>query len=963
MTGGLFNVANLFPQTGLPVFFDTAGKSFVLLAVAGVVCACLRRGSAATRHWIWSLAVAGAVSLPILSLLVPASPQPVWTLSAEATGGNELAIVFELAPSKAARPEVEAQGSSHAKAAATAKEKSARRVETRLDQRWFVLIPVLWLVGVVVLLVWLVRGWLQVRAIRRRAQPAAEEHWNELLGALSEQMCIRRKVLLLRSAEDLMPMTWGWWRPAILLPARAEQWAPEKLRVVLLHELAHIRRGDVVVQAIASFACAVYWFNPLAWLAARRMCIERERACDDLVLNLGCRASDYAGHLVEIARSFRRVPHVAAIAMARSSGLQGRVTAIVDASRSRRAPRRFALGLLGAAVVCLAAALAAQRVVRESDGDAESLRQRLIARLQEFAAAKEKQSETLAAAAGENISPEFRRFFRAAKAGDFATVTNMYDDFKKRHPQYWQSKNDTNLAVRFWSPVLEICLAYYDVAAGEPKYIQMAVDDIFASVPPGGIYFGGTDPGRGLPTAFSKSHADANPFFTLTQNQLVNDNYLQYLRSTYGDWLSIPSDLDSTNCFDEYTTDAQKRMAKGQLRPGEDVRMVDGKPKVSGQVAVMAVNALLAKLIFDRNPDREFYVEESFPLDWMYPRLEPNGLILKLNRRPLPRLPDEVIERDRQFWTERVDGMLGPWLRADTTVQEVADFAERIHVRKDLDGFHGDARFVRNEYAQKMFSKWRSAIAGVFAWRANFEGNETEKQRLTRAADYGFRQAYALCPSSPEALYRYVQLLASDRRFDEAIAITTASSHIEPENAGLANLLKQLRRMKDQAEGRRESANAAPTAIVPNGVTVNTDFSSIAAAAQEYLSAGRTNDALRIADGYLGDTKADAKMISLAAQIYQQSQNYPKLELALKRWVEFTPTPEAWLDYAASQAIQGKEAEAIESLKRALALNRERLRTNSAAADISAGLGRDPRFMRLRANRAFIALLPEDQHP
>src|SRR5205085_7434506 len=96
---------------------------------------------------------------------------------------------------------------------------------------------------------------------------------------------------------------------------------------------------DCLTQFIGEVACALYWFNPLPWLSARRMCVERELACDDLVLSGGCKASDYATHLIEIARSFRRMPRVAAIAMARSSALEGRISAIVDSSRPRRGPR------------------------------------------------------------------------------------------------------------------------------------------------------------------------------------------------------------------------------------------------------------------------------------------------------------------------------------------------------------------------------------------------------------------------------------------------------------------------------------------------------------------------------------------------------------------------------------------------------------------------------------------------
>src|SRR5207245_3442457 len=131
---------------------------------------------------------------------------------------------------------------------------------------------------------------------------------------------------------------------------RADQWLPERGRVVVLPELADVTRCDCLTQMIARLACAVYWFNPLVWVAARRMCVERERACDDLVLNGGCRASDYAAHLVEIARTFRRVPQVAAIAMARSGGLERRVVDILDDHRTRHRVEKTTEAIMAVAV-------------------------------------------------------------------------------------------------------------------------------------------------------------------------------------------------------------------------------------------------------------------------------------------------------------------------------------------------------------------------------------------------------------------------------------------------------------------------------------------------------------------------------------------------------------------------------------------------------------------------------------
>ena len=118
------------------------------------------------------------------------------------------------------------------------------------------------------------------------------------------------------------------------------------MRVVLLHELAHIRRRDCLVHCLAQAALALHWCNPMMWMALARLRAERERACDDLVLVAGTRGSDYAEHLLDIARQFRRQRMgVAAVAMARPSELEGRLLAILDPLRSRRPTDRARLGL------------------------------------------------------------------------------------------------------------------------------------------------------------------------------------------------------------------------------------------------------------------------------------------------------------------------------------------------------------------------------------------------------------------------------------------------------------------------------------------------------------------------------------------------------------------------------------------------------------------------------------------
>src|SRR5437763_14430713 len=110
--------------------------------------------------------------------------------------------------------------------------------------------------------------------------------------------------------------------------------------------------------------------------------------------------------------------------------------------------------------------------------------------------------------------------------------------------------------------------------------------------------------------------------------------------------------------------DAQRRMQLGQLKPGEDVKLDrdSRRLQVSGQVAVMSINGLLTKVMFDHNPKNEFFVEESFPLDWMYRYLTPFGVIMKINRQPLPELSEEVVKTDHEFWSQYSGRLIGNWI-------------------------------------------------------------------------------------------------------------------------------------------------------------------------------------------------------------------------------------------------------------------------------------------------------------
>ncbi|MGD1083338.1 MAG: M56 family metallopeptidase [Verrucomicrobiota bacterium] len=786
---------------------EVAGKSFLILAAAFPLALGCRRSAAATRHFIWLAALAGLLTLPLATVWTPRWNTPAWAgelfrrRPAQSSGNAAPALVTSL-PLASGAGEPSAVGPRSLSPAATAP--PAKRFP------WRSLVLPGWAAGVVLtLLVCVGRRW-SLRKIERAARPVTDPEVLGLRDSALRELGLRRKVRLLQTGQPLMPMTWGFWRPAALLPADAAKWERERLRLVLRHELAHVRRGDCLAQALASVACAFYWFNPLAWLAAARMRVERERACDDLVVALGhTRPSEYAGHLLDIARQLSAAPR-AALPVARQSGLEQRLRALLDGANHHGGLTRRAAAVVTCALAACLVALAGWRVTA-ADTAPDALRQQLIARLQTFSALKEKQSEQLAAAAGEKISPEFQGLFDAAIRGDGQYVTNRFEYYRQHHPQYEGPRDtrDASLRTSYWGPVLEICLAYNGVVSDEPEYVREFAEDIIQSIPAGSVYFGGTDPGRGLVTAFCPSQPQADPFFTLTQNALADPTYLDYLRRMYGGRIYVPTKEDTDKTMQNFVADVQKRLAENKLKEGEHVTNDDGRMDISGQVVVMEINAMLARIIFDRDPDREFYIEESFPLDWMYPNLEPHGLILKLNRAPLPELGAATVQRDQDYWQPRVQEMIGGWLRPETPLKTVLDFVEKTYGRKDLSGFAGNPRLVGDANSQQMFSKLRSTIAGVYAWRVGalkavptpgeyLAPPGAERQRMSDTADLAFRQAFALCPHAPEAVYRYADFLVAQGRKEDAILLLETASRLprSPDPAASGEMAKVLADLK-----------------------------------------------------------------------------------------------------------------------------------------------------------------------
>ena len=322
-----------------------AVRAAVVLLATLLAAIVLRRATAATRHRVWTLGVVSVLALPLAAIAVPE-----WQVLPSIEAPTPIAI--ESAPTTTAD---RTPLPSPARAESTSRNDVTFTTASPLDIAHVAL--TIWAVVALLLLAHIAIGIFGVRRLVRRARPA-NARVNELLAA-TEVNARGRRVRVIVSDEIAMPMTWGASPAALLLPVDAVEWSDERIRAVLLHEIAHILRRDWLTHALARIAAAVHWFNPLAWVALRAMTRERERACDDYVLLQGALATDYAGHLLDIARAGHHgLRHAIAPAMARRSELEGRLLSILTPHRLLPSPVAGRVMTLAAIAVTIAIAAA-----------------------------------------------------------------------------------------------------------------------------------------------------------------------------------------------------------------------------------------------------------------------------------------------------------------------------------------------------------------------------------------------------------------------------------------------------------------------------------------------------------------------------------------------------------------------------------------------------------------------------
>jgi beta-lactamase regulating signal transducer with metallopeptidase domain len=350
----------------IALLFDVAVKVSVLLLLVLAAATGLRRASAATRHFLWTAALSAALVLPLLSLAIP------WRLTVPVP--RNVGVEWLALPGgepAGARPSPPIGGRPLAPDATPVRVESPVG-ETGASEQLFPvrqiirnvgLLPILgaaWLAGALAVLLRMALGWAVVERVKRRGTSLlVNDGWRAGLESVARRLGVGRPVRLVSHQRTRIPFTTGLFPPVIVLPAEAESWTADRRAAVLLHEMAHLRRADLVPHLIAQVATALYWFNPLVWMAGRRLRAESERACDDLVLGLGTRPSQYARHLLEIvAGAGRSFSPAIAMPMAQRSDFEGRVLAILEAGASRHGRTRPMIVAVALVVVLAAVILA-----------------------------------------------------------------------------------------------------------------------------------------------------------------------------------------------------------------------------------------------------------------------------------------------------------------------------------------------------------------------------------------------------------------------------------------------------------------------------------------------------------------------------------------------------------------------------------------------------------------------------
>ncbi len=619
----------------------------------------------------------------------------------------------------------------------------------------FGVVGIVWAIGAVWAFLCLVYGLGYQYAFCRTGRPLDGARYGAILTRVATRVGKAPATVLLSRLID-SPICVGLWRPRVILPVDLpERIDISQLEHVLVHEQAHIRRGDLWIGLIQRLAQITFWFHPMVYVLNSRIARAREEVCDNFAL-AGVSAADYAQTLVDVHNSISHlhaIPATAALMVPRWD-LAQRIEGLLNNERCTMTQVDRKTGILTAAsftIMAMAVSIQASDGKPESSsladgGNADARTTEVLSRFTRLKAAQIREmSDELAVP----VPEDFADFLSVVdKREPWANVAQAFRSMQDRSGQYCFGERDAAISTPLWSgPMLELGGAYELFRNWNPELLELYGREVASVIPDGAVYFGGTDAGRFIVTAYLCDSERTNTV-VVTQNALADQNYREYLRVAYGQDVVFPSDKSVSLAFTNYV----KKMQAGEIPTRAGVRVENGSIQIKNSAAVMDINRMLAKIVHEENKDEyPFFVEESYPVAWMYPHLEPCGPIMRLRAKPTV-LTKEVIARNDAYWASLIEKL------------------------------ESNRAFGRDSLSQTTFAKLRVSIAGLY-----------QKHGCNEAAEAAFKQAVALSPTTLETNMRFALFYVKTEQPEKAREILTRFITVNPAEAQKAHeLLKSL---------------------------------------------------------------------------------------------------------------------------------------------------------------------------
>lgn len=315
-------------------------RATVVFAAAWVIAYAMRHRAAARQHLVWSAAFALVLSMAVANVALP--DWEILPVRSDSPLARWAGLVAD----------AETASGAGASGGPSGEVTTGPRVELGM------LLAGCWLLGCITLLARLGVGVWRIQQIERRSESVGAD-LERVAARLLQRLNVRREVRIVFSPGAWVPLTWGWRRHVIALPTDVRTQSADQVERILAHELAHVARRDAVVHTLARVVHALLWFHPFAWLGLRQLDAAAEAACDDTVLGLGSRPSDYAADLLALA-TCASVPS-GACGFAAGNRLTSRIEAILDAARVRTPLRPSSVAVVHSLVLVVGVPFAVTR--------------------------------------------------------------------------------------------------------------------------------------------------------------------------------------------------------------------------------------------------------------------------------------------------------------------------------------------------------------------------------------------------------------------------------------------------------------------------------------------------------------------------------------------------------------------------------------------------------------------------